>query len=57
MIRLLKLGKVKLFEHVAYLKEEQENYKYFSRRNILRIVIGEGRIILKRFSNKPAMNL
>jgi len=45
MVKVLKLWKIKMFEHVAYLKEKQEKHKYFSRRNIIRIVIVEGRVI------------
>jgi hypothetical protein len=56
-VKVLKLGKIKLLEHVAYLKEGQEKHKYFSRRNILRIVSVEGRVILKCLSKKPAMRL
>jgi len=51
------LGKTKLFEPVAYLKEEQGKHKYFSGRNVLRIVSGEERIILKWLSKKAAMRL
>ena len=57
MVKVLQLGKIKLVEHVAYLKKEQEKHKYLSRRNILRIVSVEGRVTLKCLSKKPAVRL